>query len=216
VFPDSDIVKKLSCGRTKAKAIVTGVLAPPSVDDSLGILHRNMIEMEEEDLTPYFSIASNVYNHGSSKMFPVAIKFWTPQDGMHDRVLDFYYDSEVYAGAIANQLTSRLVKMDLSIQKVSAFSADNASVNYGKHSLVFQNLQKVNDRIIAANCPAHILHNAAKEAADKMAVDVEVLVVKIFNNFSSSAMRTAALKLVFAFLDNGEEYSEPLRHVTMQ
>jgi hypothetical protein len=99
---------------------------------------------------------------------------------------------------------------------VSAFSADNARVNYGKHLSVFQNLKKVNDRIIAANCPAHILHNAAKKAADKMAVDIEVLVLKIFNHFSSSAKRTAALKSVFSFLDNGAEYSELLRHVTMR
>jgi hypothetical protein len=98
---------------------------------------------------------------------------------------------------------------------VSAISADNASVNYGKHSSVFQNLKKVNDRIIAANFPAHILHNATKKAVDKMAVDVEVLVVKIFNHFSSSAKHTAALKSVLAFLDNGEEYTELLRHMTM-
>jgi hypothetical protein len=80
--------------------------------------------------------------------------------------------------------------MDMSVQKVLAFSADNASVNYGKHSSVFQNLKKVKDRIIADNFPAHIPHNAAKKAADKMAVDVEVLVVKLFNHFSSSAKRT--------------------------
>jgi hypothetical protein len=79
---------------------------------------------------------------------------------------------------------------------------------------VFRNLKKVNDRIIVANCPAHILHNAAKKAADKMAVDVEVLVVETFNHFSSSAKRTAALKSIFAFLDNAEEYSELLCHVT--
>jgi hypothetical protein len=106
--------------------------------------------------------------------------------------------------------------MDLSVQTVSAFSVDNASVNYGKHSSVFQNLKKVNDRIIAANCPAHILHNASKKAADKMALDVEVLVVIIFNHFSSSAKCTAALKLVFAFLDNGGEYSELLSYMTTQ
>jgi thiamine biosynthesis protein ThiC len=58
---------------------------------------------------------------------------------------------------------------------VLAFSADNASVNYGKYSLVLPNLKKVKDGIIAANFPAHVLHNAAKKAADKMAVvDVEV------------------------------------------
>jgi hypothetical protein len=147
-------------------------------------------------------------------MFPVAIKFWTPQDGMHNRVLDFYSDSEESVGTIANQLRSKLEKIDLLIQKVSAFSMDNASVNYGKHLSVFQNLKTVNDGIIVANCPAHILHNAAKKSADKMAVYVEVFVVKIFNHFSSSAKRTAALKLIFAFLDNVEDYSELLRHVT--
>jgi hypothetical protein len=176
VFPDSDTVKKLSCGMTKAEeAIVTGVLPPTSFDDSLGIRHRNVIEIEEEDLTLYFSIASDASNYGSSRMFPVAIQLWTPQDGMQNRVLDFYSDSEESAGAIVNQLTDRLEKVDLSIQKVLAFPADNASVNYGKHLPVFQNLKKVNDRIIAANCPAYILHNAVKKAADKMAVvDVEV------------------------------------------
>jgi hypothetical protein len=89
--------------------------------------------------------------------------------------LIFYSDSEESAGAITNQLTSRLEKINLSTQKVLAFSVDNTSVNNGKHSSVFQNLKKVNDGIIAANFPAHILHNAAKKAADKMAVvDVEV------------------------------------------
>jgi hypothetical protein len=91
VFSDSDIVKKLSCGKSKAEAIVTGVLATASVDDSLGILHRNMTEIEEEDLTPYFPIASDAFNYGSSRMFPVAIQLWTPQDGMQNRVLDFLF-----------------------------------------------------------------------------------------------------------------------------
>jgi hypothetical protein len=67
---------------------------------------------------------------------------------------------------------------------VSAFSTDNASVNYGKHSSVFQNFKKVNDRIIAANCPSHTLHNAAKKAADQIQIHAEVLVVKIFNHFN--------------------------------
>jgi hypothetical protein len=89
--------------------------------------------------------------------------------------LILYSDSEESAATTANQLRSRLEKMDLSIQKVLAFSVDNASVNYRKHSSVFQNLKTVNCGIIAANFPSHILHSAPKKAADKMAVgDVEV------------------------------------------
>jgi hypothetical protein len=46
---------------------------------------------------------------------------------------------------------------------------------------------------------------------DKLDVDMESLVVKIFNNFSSSAKRITELKNVFQFL--GEDYEDMLRHV---
>lgn len=58
---------------------------------------------------------------------------------------------------------------------------------------MFQNLQKVNGRIIAYNCPAHILYKARKKADEKMAVDAEILAVKKFHHFASSAKRIAAL-----------------------
>jgi hypothetical protein len=77
--------------------------------------------------------------------------------------------------------------MDLRVQRVSAFSTDNAS---GKHSSVFLNLKKVNDRSVA------------------------ILDVKNFKHFTSSAKRTAALTEVFAFLDIGEECCELLHRVT--
>ena len=35
IFPDSEIVKKMSCGRTKAASIITDVLAPASVESCL-------------------------------------------------------------------------------------------------------------------------------------------------------------------------------------
>jgi hypothetical protein len=56
---------------------------------------------------------------------------------------------------------------------------------------MFQNLKKVNDRIISANCPAHILHYAAKKAADKIEVHAAVLVVKIFSNFNCTFLLRA-------------------------
>jgi hypothetical protein len=48
---------------------------------------------------------------------------------MQNRVLDFHSDSEESTGAIANQLTSQLEKMELSIQNVSAFSTGSASIH---------------------------------------------------------------------------------------
>jgi hypothetical protein len=77
-FPDSDTVKKFFSHRTKAEDIVTGVVASASVEDSLEILHRNMIELEEEGLTPCFQLASDASNHCPFMTFPSTINFRAP------------------------------------------------------------------------------------------------------------------------------------------
>lgn len=47
IYPDSDIAKRMACGRTKAEAIVTHVLAPASVEDCLKVLRRPLNEQRE-------------------------------------------------------------------------------------------------------------------------------------------------------------------------
>ena len=47
MFSDSDISKWMACGRTKAEAIVSEVLAPVSVEDCLNVLQRLLCEGKE-------------------------------------------------------------------------------------------------------------------------------------------------------------------------
>jgi hypothetical protein len=78
VFPDSDIVKKLFCRRTEAEDTVTEIVTSASVDDSLEIRHRNMIELEEEDLIPYFQHTNDASNHCPFLTYPSIINCRTP------------------------------------------------------------------------------------------------------------------------------------------
>ncbi|XP_046896474.1 uncharacterized protein LOC124487236 [Hypomesus transpacificus] len=94
---------------------------------------------------------------------------------------------------------------------ISAYTADNASVNYGKNNSVYQKLKAENSGIIKANCMAHIVHNCAKHAGDMLNIDIESVVNKIFSHFSVSAKRTEELKAVFAFVE--EDYHAVRRHV---
>ena len=48
IYPDSDIAKRMACGRTKAEAIVTDVLAPASVEDCLKVLRRPLNEQRAQ------------------------------------------------------------------------------------------------------------------------------------------------------------------------
>uniref|UniRef100_A0A3B1JH27 HAT C-terminal dimerisation domain-containing protein n=1 Tax=Astyanax mexicanus TaxID=7994 RepID=A0A3B1JH27_ASTMX len=200
IFPDSEIAKKMSCGRTKAASLVTDVLAPASVESC-----------DKKAHTPFFSVASDASNHGTTKLFPLSLRYWTPKLGLKSKILDFYEDSHESAATIHCQITSKLEENGLQLDMISAYTADNASVNYGKNNSVFQKLKADNSGIIKANCVAHIVHNCAKHAGDMLNVDIDSVVNKIFSHFSVSAQRTEELKEVFAFVE--EDYHVVRRHV---
>ncbi len=161
--------------------------------------------------TPFFSVASDASNHGTTKLFPLSLRYWTPELGLKSKILDFYEDSHESAATIHHQITSKLEENGLQLDLISAYTADNASVNYGKNNSVFQKLKADNSGIIKANCMAHIVHNCAKHAGDRLNIDIDSVVSKVFSHFSVSAQRTEELKAVFAFVE--EDYHVVLRHV---
>ena len=79
IFLDSDIAKKMSCGRTKSACIVTQVLAPVSVEKYIRDLTSPILPGDKHKHTPFFSVASDASNHGSVKLFPLALRYWTPE-----------------------------------------------------------------------------------------------------------------------------------------
>ena len=95
---------------------------------------------------------------------------------------------------------------------MSCYSADNASVNFGKNSSVFTKLKAENSRIVKANCYAHCLHNATRVGFEQVFMDIESLVLRVYGHFSVSAKRRAELQDFCNFVDC--EFSEILRHVS--
>ena len=68
VFPDSDVAKKFSSGRTKTEKVVTSVLAQYSIDAVLK-------SFEENDIA-YLSIATDGSNHNELEVFPTIIQYF--------------------------------------------------------------------------------------------------------------------------------------------
>ena len=200
LFSDSDNAKKVHCGRTKAEAIVENVLAPQSL---------KMVLEEMHDVA--FAVATDASNHGNRKMFPVAVQYFHCKKGVQNKLIDFYEDPDETAEAVSQKLVDVIANHGLQIQNVSAYTADNASVNYGKNNSVYRMLTSRNPSIMKANCNCHIIHNAARHACKTLKFDVENLVLKVYGEFSVSAKRSRELQACFDFLEMNPD--GVLRHV---
>jgi len=66
IYPDSCVLQKMSCGRTKAETLVTDVSGPNSVECIVDDLMSSRQMMPKE-----FSVATDALNIKNQKMFPV-------------------------------------------------------------------------------------------------------------------------------------------------
>ncbi|EEZ97442.1 hypothetical protein TcasGA2_TC011273 [Tribolium castaneum] len=191
----------MSCGRTKCAAICENVLVPFSVQ----------LVLEDLETSSFFSIASDASNKGNRKLFPLCIRYFDVRVGIKEPILDFYEDANETSQAIYHKIKMILQKCNLPIDKISSYAADNASVNYGKHNSVFIHLKNDVPGLISANCNCHVINNASKFAAKVLSMDVETLIIKIYNEFSSSAKNDESLKDFGEFVEI--EWAQILRHV---
>ncbi|XP_069076632.1 uncharacterized protein [Pleurodeles waltl] len=200
IYPDSSIAMKASFDRTKASSITKNLLAPLSLQQAF------------EDLQDgYFSVCGDASNKGNIKLYPLLLQHFNFTSGVTYTLLDFYDDAAETTTAIAEQITTKLKEHELKLEHVAAYCGDSESVNYDRHHSVFQLLRQTNEDILPANCPAHILHNCAKQAINGLSMDVESFILKVYNHFSSSAKRTAELREFFSFVDL--EWQPLFRHV---
>lgn len=58
---------------------------------------------------------------------------------------------------------------------MTAYAADNASVNYGVRQSVFTDLLSKKASIVKTNCNCHAVHNTLKKLVDVLNCDIEIL-----------------------------------------
>jgi hypothetical protein len=86
----------------------------------------------------------------------------------------------------------------LRCEKLVAFCADNAPVNFGGpnhqgENSVFSRLRARQESLVPIGCPAHILHNAARKASENLPIDMEAIIFKIASHFRTSSKRMERL-----------------------
>lgn len=199
-------IQRKTCNRTKATAIVKNVLSPLSIAEL------------KSDLTnvAFISVSTDASNHGSTKLFPIVIQYFDKQkNGITSKLLEIECTENETSDTIVEIILKQLREHDL-LSKCVAFSGDNCNTNFGGNSRagtnnVFYKLKgQLNPNIVGVGCSAHVLHNAIHHGCDTLAIDVESIIMKIYNFFSIYTVRTEALK---EFCAAGElEYKNLLYH----
>ncbi|KAJ7991172.1 hypothetical protein DPEC_G00294490 [Dallia pectoralis] len=103
IYPNSDIAKRMPVVGRRQNRISFNFI--PSVGVST-------------DHPPFFSVASNASNHGTTKLFPMSVCYWTPDLGVQTKVLGFDDDSDETSAAIHNQIT-KLEENGLGLDMIS-------------------------------------------------------------------------------------------------
>ena len=82
VLPDSKIVKKIHCGRTKSEALTANVLCPHSIE-----MVTNELNIPNNI---FYSVSTDASNRGNLKLYPLALRYFSKSVGTKNRVIDFY------------------------------------------------------------------------------------------------------------------------------
>ncbi|XP_062538709.1 uncharacterized protein LOC134206983 [Armigeres subalbatus] len=111
---------KFSSARTKSEAIVTNVLSPFALQEVV------------EDLRKVNSVTISVdaSNKKDIKLFPVVVRYFLPNRGVHDRILDFVSLPGETSDLQCSMLTDICDRYDLR-SKIVALCADNTNTNFG-------------------------------------------------------------------------------------
>lgn len=197
MYSDSTVVKILTCGHTKTEAIINGVLGPHSL---------RSIKKEISDVS-FVGISTDASNHNSTKMFPVLLQYFHyKKGGIQIKLVDLQSTVNETSETVSELLSSILEELELTSKCIS-FSGDNCNTNFGGANRAGQNniyaklKTKINENLIGIGCPSHILNNAVHTCCDTLPVDLESIVLKLFNYFNIYTVRVAALKEFCEFVD---------------
>lgn len=178
--PDSEILKTISCARTK----VTGII-------------HNFKEESESNIsailkdTRFSVIIDETTDISVKKCLAILVRYTDIRaEAVRDRLLSLVEVTDLTAEGILQAVLAVLSKLDIPLQNLMGFAADNASVMMGKHAGVQAKLrQVVNENIFVVGCICHSLHLCASAAAMKLPREIEDFVRDIYNYLSCSSKR---------------------------
>jgi len=202
IYANSTVATEIHLARTKMEALVTEVLGPYAIQNVLNDINRDNL---------FYCLQTDASNKKNIKLFPLVVQYFTAENGIQNKLLDFYENSNESADGMFETIQKSLEQYKLSFHNVSRLSADNTNANFGVSHSLFTNMRAFVPDLIKGNCHAHIVHNCVRHAMGFLSYDIENMILKIYAHFSHSSVRREELKRFITSVDG--DFHEVKRHV---
>ena len=161
------------------------------------LLMLAVLKSFEENDNAYFGVTTDGSNHNELKLFTINFQcFDWRKGGLQSKLIEFTNKANETADTIATYVKDTLEKRML-LKKCVAFKGDTCNTMFGglrrneQGNNVFAKLKKtLNPSLIGVGCSVHVLNNCIHHGAERMNIDIENNINKIYQYFSIYTVRT--------------------------
>lgn len=181
MFPDSDIAKQFTCGRTKVGYLATFGIAPAIRDAILDSLR---------DSVTYVIMFDESHNADlGKKQLDVHVRFIDSEGMVRSKYIDSYFLGHASANDIMIHLRSFIEKAGS--QKILQLSMDGPNVNWKVFKTLCKEMEDDNGMslINIGSCGLHTVHNSFKKGVEDSGWGVEDVLKSLYYLFKESPAR---------------------------
>ena len=205
MFPDSKIVNKYRCGRTKTTHMLTGAVAK----DITGDLNEELL------LARWYELATDGISDTDDKFLPVLVRYIDKDSGMIATSLLDKPDNN--NGSTAQQMyVCNEVREAFSLDwdNCVTCSSDNTNSMIGQRNSLIQKIrsEQGDHKIFDVICPSHLAHFCAGKGTKELSVNVEDFVIVTYHNFRRNVKLKKQLRESMNFKNN--EVRKGFNHVS--
>lgn len=186
MFPDSQIAKNYSCGRTKTTAMINS-LSTGTQSEIITHLKVNPFSLATDGSTDIKDV----------KLYPIVITYFdVKQEKICTTILSLLESNLNTGEGIFNLLSDELLRKGIPWKNCISFACDNANTMVGHVKGVAAFLKKVQPHIRIQTCSCHLLHLAAQRGVKSFKYfDPEEFVMGIYYFLQKSSKRQSTFKL---------------------
>ena len=170
MFPNSEIARNYSSGRTKTKAIVTHALAPAA----------NLPVAEACAKQPFSILCDGGNDMFDKKYFAIIVRFWDECLGKAvTRFLAMPVCNIATGQSLFDALETELLSRSISWENVVGFASDSASVMVGPHNSVLSRVREKQSNVFSMACVCHLAALSANSGLKTLPFSVDNFLVDI-------------------------------------